>query len=110
MYRVQDVHHAISDYFWPNTAQERPRGPQDGPRSPQDDPRGPKKGQAAWDILEFQAGGQNPRHVKFPELQEVVVNVYEEQLDRILLGKAMWIATSATFAADDSKVQTQAWG
>ena len=67
-------------------------------------------GQAAWDTLEFQAGGQNPRHVKFPELQEVVVNVYEEQLDRILLGKAMWIATSATFAADDSKVQTQAWG
>ena len=38
---------------------------------------------AAWEILKFQARGQNPRHVKFPELQEVVVNVYEEKLDRI---------------------------
>ena len=60
-------------------------------------------GQVAWNILEFQAGGQNSRHVKFPQLHEVVDNVNEEQLDRIFLSTAMWIATSATFGADGQR-------
>jgi len=64
---------------------------------------------AAWEILKFQARGANPRHVRFPELQEVVVNEYEEKLDRILLIKAMWDATSATFGSDDSKVQSKVY-
>ena len=64
---------------------------------------------AAWEILKLQAEGQNSRHVKFSKLREVVVNVYAERLDRILLNKAVWHATSATFGSDDSKTQTKVY-
>lgn len=60
----------------------------------------------AWEILKFQAKGGSPR-VRFKELEEFVINEYEEKLDRILLTKAMWDATSVTFA--DEKAQSKVY-